>query len=126
MLYIVPLEKYEERYTEQWSRWIPDSLRINDVKFETIQGDVLTNTIESGEVLDCFNTNFFKFSQLQKIIVKIRNGEIKEGDHIWFADLWFPGIESLFYIRNITGIKFKISGILHAGTWDFNDFTYRY
>jgi glycosyltransferase involved in cell wall biosynthesis len=55
----------------------------------------------------------------------ILNKEVTENDVIFFSDLWFPGLESLFYVRNITGIDFKIAGVFHAGTWDPHDFTSR-
>jgi hypothetical protein len=40
----------------------------------------------------------------------------------FFHDLWFPGIEMLSYIRDGLGLKFKIAGCLHAGTYDKFDF----
>jgi glycosyltransferase involved in cell wall biosynthesis len=55
----------------------------------------------------------------------IKSKQVEDGDIIFFADLWFSGLEALFYVRNITGIKFKIAGVLHAGTWDPSDFTCR-
>lgn len=133
MLYIVPLESLHERYTEQWSRWIPKAL--NNLKlrsdfispeFVEIKGEQLTSKIEIGSVLDVYGTNYYKFSQLQSIIQLFHNNHVDDETEFWFADLWFPGIEALFYIRDMTGIKFKITGVLHAGTWDENDFTYKH
>lgn len=125
MLYLVMLEKLEARYTAQWARWIPQSLDELNISYQIIEGDILVNTIETGDVLDIYGTNYYKASQLQKIIKLLYDQKIKDGDTIWFADLWFPGIEMLEYIRCISGIKFKITGVLHAGTWDEDDFTVR-
>lgn len=125
MIINIPIEKYEERYTEQWSRWFPDSYKELGLSFIDIQGDTLTDKILNGQVLDYYGTNYFKFSQLMKLIEMIRNNEITDSDILFFHDLWFPGIEALQYIRNMSGKKFAIWGILHAGTWDNNDFTYK-
>ena len=46
-----------------------------------------------------------------------------DGDIVFVHDLWFPGIEALQYYRDISKIKFKIYGILHAGVYDGHDFT---
>lgn len=125
MIINIPIEKYEERYTEQWSRWFPDSYKELGLSFIDIQGEVLTDKVINGQVLDYYGTNYFKFSQLMKLIKMIRENEITDEDILFFHDLWFPGIEALQYIRNMSGKKFQIWGILHAGTWDKNDFTYK-
>lgn len=124
-IFFVPLESLEERYTAQWYRWWKDGFEKNDIKYEYVDGVKTSGSIHSGSVLDCYDTNRYKASQLIALINKIELGEITDSDTIFFADLWFPGIESLQYIRNVSGKKFKIAGILHAGTWDKHDFTCR-
>ncbi len=124
-LFFLPIEPYEERYTAQWYEWWADAFNNLGVDFEYVIGDRLTTKIETGQVLDVFGTHFYKFGQLETLMRLLNEGKIKDGDTIFLADLWFPGIEALAYIRNMTGIKFKIAGILHAGTWDQNDFTFK-
>lgn len=124
MIFSVPIEPLQERYTEQWFRWFPSAFKELETDYQTIEGDQLTTSIETGKVLDVFGTHFYKFSQLQKIVRMIQKRSIMRGDTILFHDLWFPGIEALAYIREMTGVRFKIAGILHAGTWDLHDFTY--
>ncbi len=124
MIFSVPIEPLQERYTEQWFRWFPDAFKELDAEFQTIEGDQLTTSIETGKVLDVYGTHFYKFSQLQKLVRMIQKRMIANHDTIFFHDLWFPGIECLAYIRQMTGLRFKIAGILHAGTWDAHDFTY--
>lgn len=126
MLHLVMLEPLEERYTEQWSRWIPNAINSLGIPFREINWDKLTDSIEVWDVLDVYGTCYWKNSQLNKIVKMIRSGEIKDGDELWFADLRFPGIEQLRYIIDITGINLKITWVLHAGTWDKKDFTVRY
>lgn len=124
MIYVVDLEPLEERYTKQWSTWIPRGLQAIRTPFKVVSGTTLTSKIETGSVLDAYGTNYYKASQLQTLMDMLRKNEINDGDTLFFCDLWFPGIESLQYVRNITGKKFKIQGILHAGSWDTFDFTF--
>ena len=122
MLWNVPIESLEERYSNQWNRWFPREFKRLGVEFYTIYGETLTDKIETGSFLDVYSTNYFKMSQLQQLIKLLYERKIKDKDVILFHDLWFPGIEALQYIRQGAGIDFKIMGILHAGTYDPNDF----
>lgn len=125
MLYHIPIEPYETRYTADWIGQFETNFKKNKAPFKTILGTPTTTEIKDGSVLDACGTHIYKFSQLLQIIKMIERGKVKDGDVFFFNDLWFPGIESLFYIRNITEIDFKIVGILHAGTYDPADFTSR-
>ena len=124
MLFNVPIEPLEERYSIDWNNWIESFFLKSkgDFQFKTIFGDPLTNKIEHGSFLDVCGTNYYKASQLQKIAKLIYDGKVKDGDIFFFHDLWFPGLEMLAYMRDGLGIDFKITGILHAGTWDEWDF----
>lgn len=125
MIYSMPIELYEERYTEQWARWWPSAFKDLELPFETVEGKSLVNKVEFGSVLDIYGTHYYKFTQLAKIVEMIRQGLVKNEDIIFVHDIWFPGIEALQYIRNMSKKKFQIWGIMHAGTWDKNDFTYK-
>lgn len=125
MLYHIPIEPYETRYTAEWIETFESAFEQLCIPYTTILGTPVTSKIGQGSVLDACGTHIYKLSQLTTIIEMINNGEIHDNDVLFFNDLWFPGIESLFYIRNITGIKFKVAGILHAGTYDPADFTTR-
>lgn len=124
-IFYIPIEPYETRYTADWIQQFENEFDSNGVQYETILGDTFSNKVTTGGVLDACGTHVYKFTQLQKLITKLNAHEVNDGDVIFFADLWFPGIESLFYIRNMIGVKFKICGIFHAGTYDNYDFTCR-
>lgn len=124
-IFYIPIEPYETRYTADWIQQFESEFDACGVQYETILGSTFSNTVTIGGVLDACGTHVYKFTQLQKLIDKINANVVHDGDVIFFADLWFPGIESLFYIRNMTGIKFKVCGIFHAGTYDSKDFTCR-
>ena len=125
MIIWLPLESLEIRYTAQWAKWYIQEFNRIGIEFATVEGSALTSDIEVGSVLDAYGTNFYKFTQLSKLIRKMRRGQITSKDTLLVADLWYPGIEALEYIACLGGHRPKITGILHAGTWDPNDFTYR-
>ena len=125
MLYYIPIEPYETRYTADWIYDYEMTFEMCNVRYTTILGKTTSTKVTTGGVLDACGTHLYKFSQLQDIINRIQEGKITDDDIIFFADLWFPGLESLFYIRNMLNLKFQICGIFHAGTYDEADITYR-
>jgi glycosyltransferase involved in cell wall biosynthesis len=125
LIHWLPLEPLEERYTVDWARWFPAVFEDMHVPFYQIQGDVLTSSIETGSVLDAHGTNYWKMTQMARLIKAWYEGKVVDGDTLLFADLWHPGIEAVAYIRNLTGENVKIAGVLHAGTYDPSDFTTR-
>lgn len=118
----VPIESLEERYSAQWNRWIPEYFAANMIDYITIDPEPLTDVIRSGQFLDVIGTNYYKAKQLAEICRLIDCCQIGDGDTFFFNDLWFPGIEMLFYIRDALEMDFKITGILHAGCYDPYDF----
>ena len=122
MIYVLPIEPFEERYSIQWYEWFHRYLSTENVEFLFIDGELLTKEITTGSFLDVCGTNYYKSSQLMQISELIHRGKIKDGDAFLFHDGWFPGIESLAYMRDGLGINFKIYGIFHAGSYDSQDF----
>jgi len=126
-LWYLPLEPYQERYTWYMScknGWAEDNFKSYEINFERIEGKMLGKTITTGVVLDAYGRSYYSMDQLNKLILRIRNGDVKDGDVIYTEDFWQPGIEALFYIRQLTGIKFKVGCFFHAQTVDSTDFTY--
>ena len=124
MFYNVPIESLEERYSAAWNIGFPQEFQRLDVKYETIYPTLSegADKITRGQFLDVVRTNGFKALQLAMLMQKFDRNEIKDGDVIFLHDLWFPGLEMLFYVRDGLGLKFKIAGMLHAGTYDPYDF----
>ena len=102
MLHVVPIEPLEERYSKQWYEWTRKHLEDHEI--------------------DVYGTNIYKNRQLEIILGLFRDGLVANGDVFWFHDLWFPGLEMLFYLRDALKIDFKIYGCLHAGTYDSHDY----
>lgn len=125
MLYNVPIESLDERYSSQWNQWFPKEFDRLGVPYRTIYPRPVRNKISHGEFLDVVGTNIFKSQQMYQLLFLIDQGEIKDNDVIFFHDIWFPGLEALFYVRDGLKLKFKIAGCLHAGTYDDWDFVTR-
>lgn len=122
---LFPIEPFEERYTQQWYEWFSSALEELKIRHIVINPPQLNNGIKYGQVLDAVNTNYYKSLQIAEFMKLIHNKEIDDQTTVLLLDGWFP-VEQLEYVRKITGIKFKIAGILHAGTWDPFDFLNRY
>ena len=129
MLYYLPLEPYAERYTALMScvdGWAEDNFKKWNISFVRIDGDKLgTATIKNGVVLDACGRSYYAMSQIMKIVKLVHQGKIHDNDTIYVEDFWHPGIESLFYVRHLTGIKFKIGTFIHAQSVDDTDFSYK-
>jgi len=127
MLYYVPLEPYVERYTWFMScvdGWAESHFKKNGVDFVRIDGEALSSTIKDGVVLDACGRSYYALSQTLQIVKLINDGTITEKDTIYFEDFWHPGVETLFYIRSLKGINFKIGTFIHAQSVDDTDFAY--
>lgn len=126
-LIYLPLELYKERYTYFMSSvngWTEDTFKKNNIKFLRIDGESLGDTISTGSVLDAYARPYYALSQIKKVIKLLKNNEIKPGDVIYADDFYHPGIDSLFYIRDLSKIDFKIGCFLYAQSIDDSDFTH--
>ena len=118
----VPIESLEERYSKQWNRWFPKEFDNKGISYVTIDPPSLSDKINEGAFLDVCNTNYYKSLQMTEICRMIYNKDVTDEDVFLFADAWNPSLTNLSYIRNGLGLKFKIVGCLHAGSYDPYDF----
>lgn len=119
---ILPIEPFEERYSSQWIHYFKRFVETRNIPHIFVSANPVTDKIEQGEFLDIYGTNLYKMRQLQIVIEGLRSGTIPHNANILLLDGWFPGIETLFYIRDALSLGIKIYGCLHAGTWDDWDF----
>jgi len=120
MLYYVPIEPLNERYTEQWYRNFTNEFKKH-FKVEVIDGDPLIDYIKVGAFLDINSTIAYKNSQMIKIAKLFHQGKIKDGDIFFFGDTEFWGIESLRLMADMNKIKIKIFSFLHAASYTIED-----
>ena len=123
MLWYLPLETIEMRYTSMQDDVTQKAFKDGGIDFTTIYGTPLTKTIDTGAFLDANSTNYYKFSQLQKVARLFQRKEIKPGDMFYISDLWFPGIEAIKYMAFFNKVEpVYVFGILHAGSFTPTDY----
>lgn len=122
MIYYLPLEHLDKRYTVLMDQQIERELKRQKKKYKKIDGEVLSSDIETGAFLDSDSTVHFKMSQIMKIAKLFKRDEIKDGDLFFVSDLWFPGIEAIKYMAFFHRIQVKVKGILHAGSFTETDY----
>lgn len=122
MLWHLPLEPFESRYTADWYRWFEEEYKAHGIEYEYVNGQTITEGIETGRFLDVYGTSYWKMIQMAEVAKMFRAGLVKDGDVFLTCDLWHPGIELIGYMSQLSDIKVKVYGILHAGTYDPHDF----
>jgi glycosyltransferase involved in cell wall biosynthesis len=123
MLYYIPIEPLDERYTEQWYRWFPNEFKFQGIEYTIIDGEPLVeDEIKVGTFLDINSSTHYKFTQLQKISRMFHEGVIKDCDVFFVADIEFFGIESIRYLSTLNNINIKMYGFCHAGSYTREDF----
>lgn len=121
-VYLVPIEPIDTRYTRQWYDFLPAQLTKLGLEVVTIEGDEVPPIPTPGAFLDFAATNVYKSSQLVRIANLIREGKVKSGDYFLYTDAWNPTVIQLKYMTELLGIKVKIGGLWHAGSYDNQDF----
>lgn len=119
---LLPIEPFEERYSNEWLVYFESFMHSREIYYQKIDPQPLVSHIENGQFLDVYGTNWYKMKQLEIVLEGLRSGAIPKNANFLLLDGWFPGIETLFYVRDALQLDIKIYACLHAGTWDEWDF----
>lgn len=122
MIYYLPLEHLEQRYTTHLDRDVTNYLNYKKITYVKIYPEVKQTEIVKGSFLDAPMTIEFKSRQIAELAKYYQSDKIKDGDIIFVSDLWFPGLESIAYLNYFCKKKVKIRGLLHAGSFTDTDF----
>ena len=123
MIYIVDIEAVETRYTAEWKKYLPQQLeKSTGHKVITISGGETPQATTPGAFLNFGGTNVYKSKQLEQIATMFCAGKIKDGDYFLYTDAWNPTVIQLKYMAELLGVKIKIGGMWHAGSYDPADF----
>jgi hypothetical protein len=122
----LPLESINERYTEQWSRWIPEEFLERGWLVTTILGERLSEGIEVGTFLDLYSSMHWFYTQLANTVKYLRdlpkNCEYRV-DVIFIPDIEMWGVEGLRYLQRLAFRQnMYIVGFAHAGSYTKGDF----
>jgi glycosyltransferase involved in cell wall biosynthesis len=116
-LYYVDIQPLDQRYSEQWSRWIPEQFSKEGFEVKTISGVPLVSKIEKGDFLDVNGSHYYTFVQLQKISEMFYEGKIQDGDVFFFGDLEFPGhMEAVRNLATLNKVNVELYGFMHASS----------
>lgn len=126
-IHLVPIEPLAERYSAQWYDWWRRELVLLGHEVNVIDGQRLNrqHDIKKGEFLDAYDTNYYKASQAMALAKEFHYENVHHDDVILFLDAWNPAVLQAAYMRDISGIKCKLAGLWHAGTYDPHDFLSR-
>jgi len=122
MIWYLPLELLPMRYTSMQDDVTRRAFRKAGLSYSIINGEPLTESIDTGAFLDANSTNHFKFSQLQQVAKLFHEHKIQSGDAFYISDLWFPGIEAIKYMAFFNKVPVGVFGILHAGSFTPTDY----
>ena len=122
-VYIVDIEAVDTRYTKQWKDYLPWQLQkhVNDDVVVISGGDVPQATTP-GAFLNFAGTNNYKSQQMLQISELFAQGAIKDGDYFLYTDAWNPTVIQLRYMAELLGVKIRVGGLWHAGSYDPQDF----
>jgi hypothetical protein len=124
-IWIFSIEPLETRYTGQWHQHFPQLLNaklgdsLNIVQIDGVQKNTAPTP---GAFLNFSDTNYWKSSQLCNFLDHYNRGKTTLNDHFIFTDAWNPTVLQLKYMNDLLGFSWKLHGLYHAGSWDYEDF----
>jgi hypothetical protein len=123
-VYIVDIEAVDTRYTKQWKQHLPAQLvnHLPDIDVVVVSGGETPQATTPGAFLNFGGTNVYKSNQLKTIGEMFCNGTVKDGDYFLYTDAWNPTVIQLKYMAELLGVKIRIGGLWHAGSYDPQDF----
>jgi|SRR6056300_455622 hypothetical protein len=122
-IYIVDIEAVDTRYTKQWKEHLPIQLqRATNLEVRVISGGEVPQATTPGAFLNFGGTNIYKSKQLEQIGEMFCAGSVKNGDYFLYTDAWNPTVIQLRYMAELLGVRIKIGGMWHAGSYDPQDF----
>jgi hypothetical protein len=121
-VYIVDLEAVETRYTAQWKKFLPEQMAAAGLKVTILSGGDVPQATTPGAFLNFAGTNNYKSQQLQYISELFAKGVVQDGDYFLYTDAWNPTVIQLKYMAELLGVKIRIGGMWHAGSYDPQDF----
>lgn len=105
-----------------WNCAVRNALAPEDI---CVESPTEAKVIKNGEFLDTFDTIAFKQTQIGIVSGMFSRGEIRDGDTFFVPDIFYPGIEAIKYMSELSGIKVNIASFNHAGRADQDDFVQR-
>ncbi len=106
MIFIVPIEPIDQRYTKQWYYNIPKDLEKRSLKYRIVGDDNSDSGTTTGAFLNFAFTNKYKAQQVQQIADLFSMGHIAPGDKFLVTDAWNFAITAIRYMSDEQKAKF--------------------
>lgn len=126
-IYYMPLEPYQERYTELLTNWTVERwMDRPGVDLVTVHGQKLGEGINVGSVLDAYGRCYWSMTQIGYLVKELRDRPPRSNDVIYFDDMFTPGYEALPYILDQLPVvnRPRIFARNHAQSVDPDDFVF--
>jgi glycosyltransferase involved in cell wall biosynthesis len=122
MIYYLPFENIDERYTKHFNRDVINYLQNNHFQnYRIVNGLTDEIKIVNGSFLDSSLTVQHKSIQISELAKIYQKGMITDNDIIFVPDVWYTGILSIPYMNYFHKVKPKLVGVLHAGSFTDTD-----
>jgi len=122
ILWYLPIEPYEERYTKQLDDWVEMALKEKGIEYIKLSGTPRGDKVQHGQVLDAIGRPIWCMEQAKQLLTAISKGEVKKGDKIFTMDIWQFGIETIAYASDQMGLDLEFYGFNCAGSFEWYDF----
>jgi len=124
-LFYFPLENLEQRMYSTVNQKMKKAFDNAQVTYTEIIPKIDATRIDSGGwVMSGSNHCRFCLEQMSIFMDYLHKGKVKNGDILYFDDLWFPGLESIFYSCHLMKLRVGVYGFIHAGSFTYEDFVY--
>lgn len=117
----LPFEELPQRYTKMWNDAFIRQMRPEDIIIK-VPGWNKPKKITTGQFLDTYDTIAYKAKQLQAVAELFKKGLIEDHDTFFVPDIFFPGLEAIRYMAELSDIIIHIVAFNHAGRADETDF----
>lgn len=117
-VFYLPIEPLEERYSAQMLVWVERALKELDAEYFTVLPMTDYDHIQHGQWLDTYGTTRYRNKQMSIVATLFEDKNIKDGDVFLIGDVWYPGIEAIKLMADLSHTKVKVVGWHYAGTAD--------
>ena len=120
MLHYFPLEHIPNRYTTHLDKDILKYLDKNGIEYIYYEPKVPSEkdaAVSNGCFLNAVDTVYRQMYQMTKFLENYAAGKVKDGDILFFSDLWNFQVPAFRYLEFFTKKKLKVRGILWAGAF---------
>lgn len=125
-IFFLPIEPLEERYSAQMLGWVERAFVELGLTHKTLLPKKNYENIQHGQWLDTYGTTRYRSQQMELVVECFEKGEVRDDAYFVVGDAWYPGIEAIKLMADLSGLKnVRVIGWHYAGTADPADLLHR-